>query len=110
MLPVRAGLICSWPLNAANEHLCQAAQLRAGPDRPLAGHQERRCRGDVRDTLISLAREYRASAIVDPRQAVLIAQEARAAGVMVTMNSGGSPNGVRQPPRLLTRRIKKTGR
>ena len=40
--------------------------------------------GDVRDTLISLAREYRASAVVDPHQAVLIAQEARAAGVNVT--------------------------
>ncbi len=40
--------------------------------------------GDVRDTLISRAREYRTSAIVDPHQAVLIAQEARAAGVSVT--------------------------
>ncbi len=40
--------------------------------------------GDVRDTLISRAREYRASAVVDPHQAVLIAQEARAAGVIVT--------------------------
>ena len=35
--------------------------------------------GEVRDTPISLAREYRASAVVDPHRAVLIAQEARAA-------------------------------
>ena len=40
--------------------------------------------GDVRDTLTSRAREYRASTVVDPRQTVLIAQEARAAGVIVT--------------------------
>lgn len=39
--------------------------------------------GDVRDTLIARAREYSARAIVDPHQAVLIAQEARAAGVGV---------------------------
>ena len=39
--------------------------------------------GDVRDTLIGRCREYRASAIVDPHEAVLIAQEARAAGVRV---------------------------
>jgi hypothetical protein len=39
--------------------------------------------GEVRDTLIARAAEYRASAIVDPHQAVLIAQEARAAGVEV---------------------------
>ena len=37
-------------------------QFRAGPDRPLAGHQERPVDlGDVRDPLISLAREYRAA-------------------------------------------------
>lgn len=40
--------------------------------------------GEVRDTLISRAREYHATAIVDPHQAVLIAQETRAAGVTVT--------------------------
>lgn len=40
--------------------------------------------GEVRDTLISRAREYRASAVVDPHQAVLISQEARAAGVTVS--------------------------
>lgn len=40
--------------------------------------------GEVRDTLILLAREYRASVVVDPHQAVLIAQEARGAGVTVT--------------------------
>jgi len=39
--------------------------------------------GTVRDTLIARAAEYGASAIVDPHQAVLIAQEARAAGVVV---------------------------
>jgi hypothetical protein len=39
--------------------------------------------GDVRDTLIDRAREYRAGAVVDPHQAVLIAQEARTAGVKV---------------------------
>jgi len=37
--------------------------------------------GAVRDTLIARATDYRASAIVDPHQAVLIGQEARAAGV-----------------------------
>ena len=37
----------------------------------------------VRDTLIARAAEYRADAVVDPHQAVLIAQEARAAGVQV---------------------------
>jgi hypothetical protein len=35
------------------------------------------------DTLITRAAEYRASAIVDPHQAILIAQEAREAGVEV---------------------------
>ena len=35
----------------------------------------------VRDTLIARAAEYLADAVVDPHQAVLIAQEARAAGV-----------------------------
>lgn len=39
--------------------------------------------GDVRDTLIARAGEYRAAAITDPHQAVLIAQEARGAGVPV---------------------------
>ena len=39
--------------------------------------------GEVRDTLIARAAEYRAAAVVDPHQAVLIAQEARAAGVVV---------------------------
>jgi hypothetical protein len=39
--------------------------------------------GEVRDTLIRRCREYRASAIVDPHEAVLIAQEARGAGVRV---------------------------
>jgi len=39
--------------------------------------------GDVRDTLIARAAEYRAAAVVDPHQAVLISQEARAAGVVV---------------------------
>jgi len=39
--------------------------------------------GEVRDTLIRRCREYRAAAIVDPHEAVLIAQEARAAGVRV---------------------------
>jgi hypothetical protein len=38
---------------------------------------------DVRDTLIARAQEYRARAVVDPHQAVLIAQEARDAGVGV---------------------------
>jgi hypothetical protein len=38
---------------------------------------------EVRDTLIARAAEYRASAVVDPHQSVLIAQEARAAGVVV---------------------------
>lgn len=37
----------------------------------------------VRDTLIARAAEYLADAVVDPHQAVLIAQEARAAGVQV---------------------------
>jgi len=40
--------------------------------------------GEVRDALVSLAREFRAGAVVDPHQAVLIAQEARAAGVTVS--------------------------
>jgi hypothetical protein len=39
--------------------------------------------GDVRDMLIARAAEYRAAAVVDPHQAVLIAQEARMAGVAV---------------------------
>lgn len=39
--------------------------------------------GEVRDTLIARAAEYRATAVVDPHQAVLISQEARAAGVVV---------------------------
>jgi len=39
--------------------------------------------GAVRDTLIARASAYRASAILDPHQAVLIGQEARAAGVEV---------------------------
>ena len=39
--------------------------------------------GEVRDTLIARSAEYRAEAVVDPHQAVLIAQEARAAGVVV---------------------------
>jgi hypothetical protein len=40
--------------------------------------------GEVRDTLVALAREFRAAVVVDPHQAVLIAQEARGAGVRVT--------------------------
>jgi hypothetical protein len=46
--------------------------------------------GEVRDTLIARCHQYRASAVVDPHQAVLIAQEARKAGVQVhefTFNS-----------------------
>jgi len=39
--------------------------------------------GEVRDVLIGRCRQYRAAAIVDPHEALLIAQEARAAGVMV---------------------------
>ena len=39
--------------------------------------------GEVRDTLIARSAEYRAAAVVDPHQAVLISQEARAAGVVV---------------------------
>ena len=39
--------------------------------------------GEVRDALIARAEEYRAAAIVDPHQAVLVAQEARGAGVTV---------------------------
>lgn len=38
---------------------------------------------DVRDTLISLCREYRAPAVIDPAQAVLLAQETRKAGIQV---------------------------
>jgi hypothetical protein len=40
--------------------------------------------GEVRDTLVGLAREFRATVVVDPYQAVLVSQEARAAGVRVT--------------------------
>jgi hypothetical protein len=39
--------------------------------------------GEVRDTLIARAAEYRTGAVLDPHQAVLIAQEARGAGVPV---------------------------
>ena len=39
--------------------------------------------GDVRDTLIARGREYHAPVVADPHQAVLIAQEARRAGVTV---------------------------
>jgi hypothetical protein len=38
---------------------------------------------EVRDTLIDRAREYRADVVADPHQAILIAQEARQAGVTV---------------------------
>jgi len=41
--------------------------------------------GEVRDTLLALTMEYfSAEVVLDPHQAVLIAQEARARGVMVT--------------------------
>ena len=39
--------------------------------------------GEVRDALVGLCREFRASAVVDPYQALLVAQEARVAGVTV---------------------------
>ena len=43
--------------------------------------------GEVRDTLVRRCREYRPRAIADPHEAVLIAQEARAAAASASTSS-----------------------